>query len=796
MNKLSKFSRAIVAIAMMLVVALPSLAHDFDVDGIYYNYLDKTAKTVEITYKGRSYSSYSNEYTGSITIPSSVTYSGTTYSVTSIGSSAFDNCSGLTEITIPNSVTEIGSYAFDNCSGLTEITIPNSVTKIGNGTFNNCSGLTEITIPNSVTEIGSYAFNNTAWYNNQADGVIYINNVLYKYKGTVPDNTSINIKEGAVSISSYAFEYCSGLTEITIPNSVTEIGSKAFAYCTSLTSIIVKNDNNKYDSRNNCNAIIETSTNKLIAGCKNTIIPNSVTEIGSYAFYGCDGLTSVTIPNSVTSIGSYAFYGCDGLTSVTIPNSVTEIGQSAFEYCSGLTEITIPNSVTSIGQSAFYDCDGLTSVSIPNSVTEIGYSAFGHCSGLTSVTIPNSVTEIGSSAFMNCSGLTEITIPNSVTEIGSYAFNNCSGLTEITIPNSVTEIGSYAFNNTAWYNNQADGVIYINNVLYKYKGTMPDNTSINIKEGTVSISSYAFEYCSGLTEITIPNSVTEIGDGAFYNSSGLKTIVSLNPTPPTCGSSNSFKNYTKATLYVPKDSFAKYFVDKVWGQFSNIKKIETLVSSITLNETIITIKPECNYMLNATALPSNATIPNLTWESDNPTVATVDQNGKVTGVSDGTATIIVKANDGSNVSTTCMVIVNSSATPSITLSQTEATLLVNDIMTVSYSIGNSLTKAATWSTSDANIAYVKPNSDGSATIVGMAYGVATITATLVDNGKEYSASCKVTVVDVSGIESVEADNNAVEVARYDIHGRLLSEPAPGINIVKYSDGTTRKEIVK
>ena len=166
----------------------------------------------------------------------------------------------------------------------------------------------------------------------------------------------------------------------------------------------------------------------------------------------------------------------------------------------------------------------------------------------------------------------------------------------------------------------------------------------------------------------------------------------------------------------------------------------------------------------------------------------------MTGISAGAATITVRANDGSNVSATCKVTVNS-VTPSITLSQTEATLPVNDIMTLSYSITNSATKTATWSTSNANVAYVKPNSDGSARIVGMADGVATISATMIDNGKEYSASCVVTV-GVGGIEGVEADNNAVEVARYDIHGRLLSEPAPGINIVKYSDGTTRKEIVK
>ena len=236
MNKLTKFSRAILAIAIMLCVALPTLAHDFEVDGIYYNYLDKTAKTVEVTYKGSSNYDYSNEYTGSVTIPSSVTYSGTTYSVTSIGSSAFYYCSGLTSIVIPNSVTSIGHTAFRDCTGLTSITIPNSVTSIGDYAFRDCRGLTSITIPNSVTSIGSYAF------------------------GDCRGLTSVTIGNSVTSIGDYAFWDCDGLTSITIPNSVTSIGDGAFDGCTGLTSIT---------------------------------IPNSITSIGSSAFYSCKNLRVV-----------------------------------------------------------------------------------------------------------------------------------------------------------------------------------------------------------------------------------------------------------------------------------------------------------------------------------------------------------------------------------------------------------------------------------------------------------------------------------------------------------------------
>ena len=249
-----------------------------------------------------------------------------------------------------------------------------------------------------------------------------------------------------------------------------------------------------------------------------------VTSIGSDAFYQCSSLTSVTIPNSVTTIGGSAFYGCTGLTSVTIGNGVTSIGQHAFAGCSGLISVTIPNSVTYIWEYAFYGCSNLTSVTIPNGVTSIGNFAFAGCSGLTSVTIPNSVTSIGDNAFYQCSHLSSATIPNSVTSIGFAAFSGCYNLTSITIPDGVTSIGNSAFYGTPWYDNQPDGLLYLDNWLLGYKGKTPTG-AITIADDTKGIAGGAFRNCNGMTSITIPGSVIFIGGYVFQWCGSLASIT-------------------------------------------------------------------------------------------------------------------------------------------------------------------------------------------------------------------------------------------------------------------------------
>ena len=363
-----------------------SYAHDIEVanaDGvtIYYNFTNDQTE-LEVTYQG-SYSG-NRDYAGNVVIPESVTYEGKTYPVTSIGNEAFYECRGLTELTIGNCVTSIGENAFKYCELLTEVTIPNSVTSIGYQAFDCCWGLTELTIGNSVTSIGTSAFYGCSKLTELTipNSVISIGNWAFDGCSGL---TELTIPNSVTAIGDDAFFGCSGLTELTIPGNVTSIGEWAFRGCSGLEKITVESGNPNYDSRENCNAIIETNSNQLIAGCNNTIIPNSVTAIGSFAFEGCRGLTKMNIPNSVTSIGRSAFYDCDGLTEVTIGNSVTYIGGGAFNYCSGLTEVTIPNSVTSIESGTFSYCTSLTEVTIGNSVTSIGSSAFYACWNLTTL---------------------------------------------------------------------------------------------------------------------------------------------------------------------------------------------------------------------------------------------------------------------------------------------------------------------------------------------------------------------------------------------------------------------------
>ena len=377
-----------ITLLLALLCALITVnAQDFTADGLCYQ-INGTNVTVV---QG---SDYATTLTGALNIPDQVSNNGTTYTVTAIGDYAFFNCTEITSVVIPNTVTLIGNSAFFLCTGMTDITIGNSVTTISDNAFMWCSSLTSLNIPASVTYIGQRLLdycnslttltvdsNNTVYDSrDNCNAIIYtqMNNLYRACNGTVipssvrvidyqafsactgitsidiPENivliswnaftqcenlVNINLPNTLVSIDGYAFSNCTALTSITIPASVSYIGTAVFNACPNLESIVVDSENIYYDSRNNCNAIIETGSSTLIQGCKNSIIPSDVAAIGQYAFQQCWYLTSINIPESVTTIGTYAFAWCSMLKTVTFPTSLSYIGDYAFAYCNGLNEI-------------------------------------------------------------------------------------------------------------------------------------------------------------------------------------------------------------------------------------------------------------------------------------------------------------------------------------------------------------------------------------------------------------------------------------------------------------------------
>ena len=422
-------------LAACMLFSLGASAYYFAVDGICYNkvYGQGSEYEVEVTYNDAF---GAEKYEGDMVIPGSVTYNGETYTVVGIGMNAFDGCTGLKSVVIPNSVTRIESSAFYGCTNLASVKMSNSVTYIGDNAFQHCSSLTSIELPSSIELM--------------ADGVFYGCDGL----------TSVEIPNSVTSIGNSMFYSCDALTSVAIPSSVTSIGDYAFQLCKNLTDID---------------------------------IPSSVTKIGYSAFYGCDGLTAIELPNSVTSIGYRAFYDCDGLTSFVIPNLVVDIGGEAFAACSNLAEIKVADGnqnfmvkdecLYSRDVSTLYWCPvGKSAISIPNSVTKIKGSAFEECTGLTDIVIPNSVTEIGANAFRNCQGLASLTLGSSVTSIGELAFYCCYGLKEIVcLMRTPVETDSFF--------EDFEDEVYENAVLYvpagckeKYEAVAPWRNFLTIKE--------------------------------------------------------------------------------------------------------------------------------------------------------------------------------------------------------------------------------------------------------------------------------------------------------------------------
>ena len=485
-------------------------------------------------------------------------------SVTTIGNSAFAGCSSLRSITLPNNVKSIGSSAFASCSSLTRIIIPEGITTIREQTFSLCENLNSITLAKSITEIGDKAFY----------GCLRL--------------TAIDVPEAVTKIGTEAFFGCKGLTKITLPDAISEVGYQAFGGCSNLTTITLPDTISKFGHNAFVGCNIKRITVSTITGDSKALAQRfGASKIAAYKgkYASADGhalvkesvlidvvpqdITSYTIPEGVTKIGDRAFEGCSKLKSVTMPNTLVEIGIDAFKECNSLTEITIPSSVTMIDGGAFAYCSALASVTIHDTITMIGEAAFDgvehihvhitdlakYCTAnssyllpgtkhlylnnepLTEIVIPEGVIEVGSNAFADCIDITKVTIPSNVTTLGKGAFKNCCSLATLVVDDSMTVLDASAFENctiSQMHINISDLAKYCTaNSSYLLPGTKhlylnnEPLTELAIPEGVIEVGSNAFANCIDITKVTMPNSVTTLGEKAFKGS-GIESITLSN----------------------------------------------------------------------------------------------------------------------------------------------------------------------------------------------------------------------------------------------------------------------------
>ena len=772
---------------LFLLALLPFVvnADPVEINGLYYSLSSEGATVVHHGYC---------HYSGSIVIPSTVTYGNTTYKVTSIASRAF-YFESVTSVIIGNNVKTIGSEAFYLCNEMTSLTIGKRVTDIGEGAFNRCDLLQSVTIPNSVKNMG--------------------NNVFRDCRSL----TSVTIGKNVRTIGDNAFYNCTKLKSVIIPDSVKYIGDYTFWYCSNLASVTIGKSVSSIGQYafNNCKSI------------KSVSIPKKVNSIGDGAFCGCTGMLSVIIGNGVKTIGENAFQGCSSLTSVTFGDSVNSILENAFKNCSKLKSLTLPNSVKTIGENAFYECNSLTSLTLGNSVETIADNAFCFCDKLESLTIPNNVKTIGKDAFYNCSSLTSLTIGDGVTSIGESSFENCTSLSFLSIGKSVTSIGQYAFWNhpklpyiiskiadpkaisdmTFW--NKSVELVVPSGSLVRYQETLGWKDFKNIVEDiTLSESELIIKRGKSVTLIATVHPSALNDKSVTWKSSNAKvaqvsddgrvTGFNTGTATITCTSVASGAKTTckvtvgtvvlnKKNLFLEKDKsetlsptvYPRLLSDKSVTWKSSNTKIATVTSrgkvkgvkygtatitctsvatglkttckvtvgNVLLDQKEVAIKKGKSLTLTAKVYPSTLTDKSVKWESSNTKYATVSSDGKVTGVKVGTATITCTS-VATGLSTTCKVTIGA-----VTLDQKEVAIKKGKTVTLTPTVYPSSLedKSVTWKSSDEAVATVST----AGKVKGIKYGTATITCT--SNATGLSTTCKVTVTASSGTRSIEGDDD-------------------------------------
>ena len=559
------------------------------------------------------------------------------HTVTAIGYRAFKGNLRLAAVTIPDTVTEIEEDAFSGCTGLTSIKLPKNLKTLGGDAFRDCTGLTSVLIPKTVESIHTYS-----------------NGFFCPFRGC--DNLQeVKFEDGMTRIPNLILGFCGAKLNIVIPDSVTEIGEAAF----------------------------------LNSGIVAVTIPDAVTEIEEDAFRGCTGLTDIKLPDSVVNIGTKIFANCTSLTDVTLPNAWELIPASTFEGCTALEKLVLPESVQYIrdgafknctalkeivwskapeliDSNAFYNCDAITEMDIPATVTSVGYQAFYDCDGLTKITIPDGVTSLGDSVFYDCDALTDVKLGAGITTIPASAFRHCDALEQLTVPRRVTAIKDNAFKDSVKF------------------------SSITIPRSVTSVSANAFSYLDKLTIYGVAGTYAE----TFANTNSIKfvdrqvsatsasldqTVLTLNKgasgqltltvTPEDFTDEVVWKSSDTAVVTVSDTGLVKAVgvgtatIKVSVGKASASCKVTVLqpVTSISLNRSSLTMEATDTFQLQASVYPSNAADQRVQWTSSDPAVASVDENGLVTALKKGTATVTAAALDGSGVTRTCQVTVSNTA---------------------------------------------------------------------------------------------------------------------------------------
>ena len=690
---------------LFVVSAFWSSALGVEIDGIYY-YLN--GNTATVTNKGQYSSgsnenSYTNAYSGVVTIPSMVTYNGKNYTVTQIQNFAFSNCPDLKTVNIPSTVSNI------------------AVTYKNGNYFSSCFS--------GCTSFKAFIISSDNPYYSAVGGVLFDKDKTTLIKCPQAKTGEYSVPSTIKKISEGAFYECTSLTSISLPNSITSIGQYAFYICSSLTNIN---------------------------------IPTNLTELGSFVFSNCSSLSEIIIPIGIKIIPERAFQDCSSLTSVTIPEGVEEIGYSAFLGCSKLKEVVLPSTIKALGGYCFHACSNLSKINIPDGIITIPSYAFCYCP-LTSIILPESIKKIEEYAFYDTK-ISTIKLPKTVGYIGHFAFcneysNNNNYNRNLYVYNSPSLITLYdtpfAYNSIQIHVYKPLENAFKNDIQWqkyagKIIGDIPiDNpvTSITLDHSSLAIDSYT----EGKLTATVKPDNASIGE-VIYTSSNDDVVIIVDNTGKFMTMEPGNATITATAL----DGSGVKATCKIVVSDGIIK-----AESVTLNTTNATIKLGYTKKLTATVLPTNATLSYVIWNSSNPDVATVDENGVITGIGAGTATITATAADGNGVKATCKVTVTEDIkVASVTLNKKEVTIKAGNTqaLTAIVSPSNATIKSVTWKSSNPKVATVNENG----VVTGVSAGTATITATAAD-GSGVNATCKVTVTEDIKVASVTLNKKEVTI---------------------------------